>query len=175
MVAVAKVCRMKFNAKLEMLLAHRGVRQIDLATVIGRAQSRISKWVHGTGSPTPADLWRLSQALGVSLRYFCDDAIEDVSMATLTEQPGETVSYSTDEAIVIALMRKKGPRWALDRLLAAEHEPDVVPEPETESPQYRQPLRPGVTFPVAESPPADPPKKPAAPLKKSGSSPKSRK
>lgn len=118
MVALVKTSRMKFGDKLARLIERRGIRQSDLAATIQRAQSRISKWVHGTGNPSPRDLYLLSRALGCSLRFLCDDTLDFRSSITITEdlQP----DYATDEGIILALARKKGTKWALDRLTADE-------------------------------------------------------
>lgn len=156
MVALAKVPTVRFGEKLVTILERRGVRQNDLAAQIGRVQSRISKWVNGTGHPTPRDVLRISKALGVSLRYLCDETLEDFALSQVVDEPAATTGLSTREQIVYGLIRELGIDVAFQRLSATPgaaepHIPAPAP-PAAASPQFRPAVGPPTLFPPAREP-----------------------
>lgn len=99
-------------AKLVQLRRQRGWTQMDVATKIGRAQSRIAKWELSEGQPGPGDLLALANAFGVPIVYLCDDKM------TEPKQAETTPAMSEDETLILGLIRRIGTDRAIDLLVA---------------------------------------------------------
>lgn len=108
---------MKFHEKMKRRREALGLTQAGLGLKVGRLQGRIHKWENGEGNPSPATLLALAEALGVPLRYLCDDRIDSPDAALA----GET-SLTESERRIWSIVHQLGADRALARLLA-------MPEP----------------------------------------------
>lgn len=108
---------MKFADKLAIELKRKHRSQEDLASAIGRAQSRISKWINGVGVPTPADLLGISRFLDVPLAYLCDDNMDSPEEAT---EPARAM-LSPEEKLLWDAAHRMGVQTALSRILQVNH------------------------------------------------------
>jgi transcriptional regulator with XRE-family HTH domain len=97
--------------KLSALRRKKGWTQVDVASRIGRAQSRVAKWELGEGMPTPRDLLRLADAFDVPIAYLCDDEMTDPAQAS--QKP----DLSEGEVLILGMVRRIGEERAIDRLM----------------------------------------------------------
>ena len=111
------------GAKIRDLRSARGLTGEDVATAIGRVQSRVSKWEIGQGQPYPADLVRLADLFEVDVRYLCDDSQTEPNKGCTekTEMArGESWELTEDEKFLIMLSREVGgARHIASRFLAS--------------------------------------------------------
>jgi transcriptional regulator with XRE-family HTH domain len=76
---------MKLFQKVGKILEDRGLKQADLAEMVGVSRQRISNWFAGTGQPNPDRLLRIARALGVTMEYLADEAMDTPVRSDLTE------------------------------------------------------------------------------------------
>ncbi|MHC5540485.1 helix-turn-helix domain-containing protein, partial [Singulisphaera rosea] len=68
---------MKFGEKLVSLLEKKQRTQYDLAAIVGRSQSRVSKWSNGVGHPTPSDMLAIARYFDVPMEFLADDSWDE--------------------------------------------------------------------------------------------------
>ncbi len=135
---------MELKLKLKHLMSRKGLNGQKLARLSQVSDSEISRILQGKSRPGLDNALRLAHALGVSLDYLADDALD-------SEPPEPADSLSTDErkiltmthkigcpevAIVLENLRFLGYEVAMSRLVGAK----PVIEIEKESPEHRPPL-----------------------------------
>ncbi len=101
---------MGYAEKLQKLCALRGLDQSALAARVGISRSSISRILSGAQEPKLGLAWSLATALGVSLDYLADDAVE-------IDPGGHWARLSEDEQTILKLVRRLGSEVAMDRLL----------------------------------------------------------
>jgi transcriptional regulator with XRE-family HTH domain len=91
--------------KFRAAFLSRGLTQYRVSQMCGWRESRISKWMHGVGTPTMNQLFTLATILDLPMEWFC--------------VPGLTPpDYRSDaERKVLALCREIGPDEAVRRLV----------------------------------------------------------
>jgi transcriptional regulator with XRE-family HTH domain len=94
---------MEWRAKLRLCRERARLSQKELASMVGVAQTRVTEWETGKGIPTMDKALRVARALGVSLDYLADDALD--------EPPPATEERSEADAMILALAR----RWGYER------------------------------------------------------------
>ena len=109
---------MDFADKLRLLRERTGKSQKDLAALLGRHQSRVSKWEAGTGDPTPGDLLVISRYFSVPLQYLCDETLEDPDSASEQAERDFLELLPEQYRVAWSLVRRLGHETALDRLMA---------------------------------------------------------
>jgi transcriptional regulator with XRE-family HTH domain len=97
--------------------------QEELAERVGVAQSTLGRWEAGTGEPKLRQALALARALGVSLDYLADDALD--------EPPPATEERSEADAIILRLAKGVGYEQAAERLQITQKPPFAVPPPDT--------------------------------------------
>lgn len=107
-------------AKIQQLRKMKGWTQSDVASRIGRAQSRIAKWELSEGMPNPRDLLALANAFGVPLVYLCDDEMQDPRDA----EPEQTPGLSDDETLILGIVKRIGADEAIGRLVKHGESPE---------------------------------------------------
>jgi transcriptional regulator with XRE-family HTH domain len=81
---------MNLKDKLRVLMARNGLNGQKLARISQVSDSEISRILQGKSRPGLDNAFRLAQALGVSLDYLADDALdEDPTRAMETHSPEE--------------------------------------------------------------------------------------
>lgn len=84
--------------KIEKHLASKGIRQGELAAMVGVLPARISKWKSGEGEPTARQALRIARALDLPLEYLVDDDADELPEA----------KDSTEETQILDLYRALG-------------------------------------------------------------------
>jgi transcriptional regulator with XRE-family HTH domain len=92
---------MELKHKLQLLMARRGLNGQKLARLSKVSDSEISRILQGKSRPGLDNALRLAQAVGTSLDYLADDAIE-----TEPAKPDEAVS--SDERKLLEVCQKIG-------------------------------------------------------------------
>jgi transcriptional regulator with XRE-family HTH domain len=145
---------MTLGEKITRRLGELNKSQNDLATFIHKAQSRISKWVQGTGHPSPEDLLNMARFLGVPVEYLCDPRVDDPDEIAGVQTPKLAQGLPPEEQLCWEAIRRLGPDESLRRLLGAP----LVPPPAQpasapqELPPVGQPIRmPGRRMPEASA------------------------
>ncbi|MBX6313973.1 MAG: helix-turn-helix transcriptional regulator, partial [Isosphaeraceae bacterium] len=96
---------MKLEEKLRKAMILKGFNQQKLARASRVSDSEVSRILGGKSQPGLENALRLARAVGVSLDYLADDAIEeDTTRATAVEQ--------AEERELLELARELGPRQA---------------------------------------------------------------
>ena len=73
---IATCGRMKLVQKIEHLMDQRGLKQSELAPMIGVTPQRLNLWLKGTGHPKPQVLLRMARVFDVDIEYLLDDALD---------------------------------------------------------------------------------------------------
>jgi transcriptional regulator with XRE-family HTH domain len=122
-IPIGSYVEMEFRNKLRIAREKQRLSQDALGKLAGESQSRIARWEAGTGEPGPAQLLRLARALGVSLDYLADDALD--------EPPPATEQRSEADAMILALAKTWGYERAARRLQVIQPPPFAVDPPDT--------------------------------------------
>jgi transcriptional regulator with XRE-family HTH domain len=67
-----EVFKALFGRKLNELLKERGIKQYELASLIGIEAPNVSRWVNGVTFPDEAHFKKICEKLSVSPNYFTD-------------------------------------------------------------------------------------------------------
>jgi transcriptional regulator with XRE-family HTH domain len=114
---------MEWRAKLRLCRERARLSQKELASMVGVAQTRVTEWETGKGIPTMDKALRIARALGVSLDYLADDALDD--------PPPATEARSVADEMILDLARELGYVQASKRLRLKQDPPFVVEPPDT--------------------------------------------
>lgn len=105
---------MRYAEKLLKAMLLQGLNQQKLARLASVSDSEISRILRGKSHPSLEYSQRLARALGLSLDYLADDALD--------EDPGQAPRATTsDEEEALAIVRELGPRTALRILDSARY------------------------------------------------------
>src|SRR5262245_59469852 len=127
---------MRFEEKLRKQMLLKGLNQQKLARLSGVSDSEVSRILGGKSQPGLENAFKLARAVGVSLDYLADDALES--------DPSQPAALPPEEKEVMELVHEVGPRRArrlletsselgyevaIRRLLGAEGKPIIeLPE-----------------------------------------------
>ena len=92
---------MKFNEKLYKQMLLKNLNQQKLAKISGVSDSEVSRILGGKSQPGLENAFRLAKAVGVSLDYLADDALD-------TDPAQPTGPSSTSERNVLQIAREIG-------------------------------------------------------------------
>ena len=75
------------------ILDEQGKTQRDLANLLGKKESEISKWLQGTNNFTYKTICKIEIALGEQIIFTADQAIQNISLyrAILTNKTGQDI------------------------------------------------------------------------------------
>ena len=110
----------KFVALLDEVRSERGQMHVDVATLLGRHPTRISKWKSGKGEPTPSDLAAMVEAFGVTFDYLCDPAVREKTGACPYNpllKLNTAAGLTEKQRMILDLARRIGEDVAIDRML----------------------------------------------------------
>src|SRR5947209_18768973 len=97
---------MGYTDKLQRFCALRGLDQAALASKVGLSKSSISRILSGVQEPKLRLAYDLAKALGVTLDYLVDDALE-------MGPTDHLVMISEDELTVLKIVRRLGVNVAI--------------------------------------------------------------
>ena len=123
----------KFIALLEDVRTERGQMHNDVATLLGRHPTRISKWKNGKGEPTPSDIAAMVEVFKVSYDYLCDPEVRDPKGVSAFNPILEQVRASgltERQRMILEVARRIGEDVAIDRLLNVPGAVPYVAKPE---------------------------------------------
>jgi transcriptional regulator with XRE-family HTH domain len=103
--------------KITRRLGELDLSQTDLASHIKKAQSRISKWIGGTGHPEPEILLQIARFLEVPVEYLCDPQMADPEGGARSIHTGPPVE---GERLLWEAVRRLGVDESLRRLIGAQ-------------------------------------------------------
>jgi transcriptional regulator with XRE-family HTH domain len=119
---------MRFAEKVNRRLAELGWNDSRLAIEAKVSTSAVGKWTDGESLPRIDLAIRVARALGISLDYLADDALD--------EPPPATEERSEADAMILALAKTWGYAQAAKRLQVIQPPPFAV-EPPDKSPDAR--------------------------------------
>jgi transcriptional regulator with XRE-family HTH domain len=125
---VITYAEMKFAEKVRKLMDSRGWKAADLARASGLSASTIARVMTQGGVPGIDTALAIAKAVGVSLDYLADDALD--------EPPPATEERSEADAMILALAKTWGYAQAAMRLQVIQPPPFAV-EPPDKSPDAR--------------------------------------
>jgi transcriptional regulator with XRE-family HTH domain len=78
---------MNFSGKLRLHRNKKGITQKKLAEIVGVTRGTIANYELGTSYPKNRDIYsRLAEYFGVSINYFLTEGVDEIFLATATEQ-----------------------------------------------------------------------------------------